>query len=232
MKKLYHLYNENFEITHAEFFIDGEHPENAVFVEGVNFMKPMFNPETNEVFEGATTEEIEQLNNQLSEQMFADINDIYAKMHKSVLERVTGKRGNIEFLNSLQIEYEQKYKVALKVLADEPTSYAMYDAIDREKEFEDFAGDTLYMYLAALGLNPLNDRMKDFCQLIKYKYEYGNELYSNLMAMLSQMRTRLIVDVEKKQFDKYNQRKEIVCSIDNNDTILDIQTKYSNFMAL
>jgi hypothetical protein len=23
-----------------------------------------------------------------------------------------------------------------------------------------------------------------------------------------------------------------VCSIDNNDTILDIQTKYSNFMAL
>jgi hypothetical protein len=62
MKKLYHLYNENFEITHAEFFNDGEHPENAVFVEGVNFIKPMFNPETNEVFEGATTEEIEQAN--------------------------------------------------------------------------------------------------------------------------------------------------------------------------
>jgi hypothetical protein len=167
-----------------------------------------------------------------SEEMFADINYIYAKMHKSALERVTGKRGNIEFLNSLQIEYEQKYKVALKVLADEPTSYAMYDAIDREKEFEDFAGENLYNALAYYGIAPLNERMKDFCQLIKFKYEYGNELYSNFMAMLSQMRTRLIVDVEKKQFDKYYQRKEIVCSIDNNDTILDIQTKYSNFMAL
>jgi hypothetical protein len=62
MKKLYHLYNENFEITHAEFFIEGEQPSNAIFVENVNFIKTMFNPETNEVFEGATKEEIEQAN--------------------------------------------------------------------------------------------------------------------------------------------------------------------------
>jgi hypothetical protein len=217
--------------TISALALDGFNPISKENLQEIqSFIKPRLLNES--WVESATQEEIEQLNVLSSGQMFADINDIYAKMHKSALERVTGKRGNIEFLNSLQIEYEQKYKVALKVLADEPTSYAMYDAIDREKEFEDFAGENLYNALTYYGIAPLNDRMKDFCQLIKYKYEYGNELYSNFMAMLSQMRTRLIVDVEKKQFDKYNQRKEIVCSIDNNDTILDIQTKYSNFMAL
>jgi len=61
MKTLYHLYNENFEITNAQFFEEGQQPENAVFVEQtIDFVKPKYNPITNEVFEAATTEEIEQ----------------------------------------------------------------------------------------------------------------------------------------------------------------------------
>lgn len=62
MKKLYHLYNENLEITHAEFFEEGQQPENAVFVEVINFVKPMFNPTTLEVYEGATPEELSNVN--------------------------------------------------------------------------------------------------------------------------------------------------------------------------
>ena len=58
MKKLYHLYNELFEITHAQFFEEGTQPENAVYIEFCNFKKPMFNPTTSEVYEGATPEEI------------------------------------------------------------------------------------------------------------------------------------------------------------------------------
>lgn len=58
MKKLYHIYNENFEITHAQFFIEGEQPSNAVYVENMSFSKPLVNPETLEVYEGATPEEI------------------------------------------------------------------------------------------------------------------------------------------------------------------------------
>jgi hypothetical protein len=67
MKKLYHLYNENFEITHAQIFEVGKQPANAVYVEIMNFIKPMVNPETKEVYEGATAEEIEQSQNQKKE---------------------------------------------------------------------------------------------------------------------------------------------------------------------
>ena len=62
MKKLYHLYNEIFEITHAKFFTEGEQPENAIYIENCNFIKPKVNPETLEVYEGATPEEIEEAN--------------------------------------------------------------------------------------------------------------------------------------------------------------------------
>lgn len=62
MKKLYHIYNENFEITHAQFFNEGQQPSNAVYVENMNFIKPIVNSETLEVYEGATPEEIAEAN--------------------------------------------------------------------------------------------------------------------------------------------------------------------------
>ena len=60
--KLYHIYNENFEITSAQFFEEGEQPQNAIFIEFCDFKKPMFNPITLEVYEGATPEEIAEAN--------------------------------------------------------------------------------------------------------------------------------------------------------------------------
>lgn len=66
---IYYLYNENFEITHARFFNEGEQPENAIFIEVMDFIKPKINPITKEVYEGATPEEIEQQENQLKQQL-------------------------------------------------------------------------------------------------------------------------------------------------------------------
>ena len=62
MKKLYHLYDENFEITSAQFFEEGEQPTNSIFIETCDFIKPMVNPQTLEVYEGATPEEIAEAN--------------------------------------------------------------------------------------------------------------------------------------------------------------------------
>lgn len=56
--KLYHIYNENFEITSAQFFEEGGQPENAIYIEVMDFIKPMVNPLTKNVYEGATPEEI------------------------------------------------------------------------------------------------------------------------------------------------------------------------------
>lgn len=58
MKTLYHLYNSEFEITHAEYFTLGQQPKNAVYVESFSFTKPMFNADTLEVYEGATQEDV------------------------------------------------------------------------------------------------------------------------------------------------------------------------------
>ena len=62
-RKLYHIYNENLEITHAEYFEEGTQPENAVFVENCSFIKPMVNPTTLEVYEGATLEDLDEIKN-------------------------------------------------------------------------------------------------------------------------------------------------------------------------
>lgn len=59
MKKIYHLYNENYEIVYAEFFEENFQPENAIYIEQNNFVKPKVNPETKEVYEGATEIEIQ-----------------------------------------------------------------------------------------------------------------------------------------------------------------------------
>lgn len=76
MKKLYHLYNEIFEITHAQFFNEGEQPEKAVYVENCNFIKPMVNPETLEVYEGTTPEEIAE---QQTKDLMQKESDLYLK---------------------------------------------------------------------------------------------------------------------------------------------------------
>lgn len=62
MEKLYYIYNENFEITHAQFFIEGEQPSNVIYIENCDFIKPKVNSETLEVYEGATPEEIAEAN--------------------------------------------------------------------------------------------------------------------------------------------------------------------------
>jgi hypothetical protein len=56
--KLYHLYNENFEIKYAQFFDEGKQPKNAIFIENYHFVKGKLNPDTMEVYETATDDEI------------------------------------------------------------------------------------------------------------------------------------------------------------------------------
>lgn len=62
MKLLYHLYNSEYEITHAEFFEEGQQPSNAVFIENNNFVKPKINIETGDIYESANAEEMEFFN--------------------------------------------------------------------------------------------------------------------------------------------------------------------------
>jgi hypothetical protein len=63
MKTLYHLYNSEFIIKNAEYFNLGQQPKNAVYVENMSFIKPMFNADTLQVYEGAIQEDFLVLKN-------------------------------------------------------------------------------------------------------------------------------------------------------------------------
>jgi hypothetical protein len=63
--KLYHLYNENFEIAYAQFFEEGQEPENAIYIDNYNFVKGKVNPETLEVYESATDEDMAEFRKSL-----------------------------------------------------------------------------------------------------------------------------------------------------------------------
>lgn len=58
MKKLYHLYNEKNEVTGAGFYIEGEQPSNSTLSVVNGQIKPMYNPEDDAIYEGASEEDI------------------------------------------------------------------------------------------------------------------------------------------------------------------------------
>ena len=72
--KLYHLYNDDFEITHAQVFEEGIQPENAVYIEYCDFIKPMVNPATLEVYEGAALQVIEEANKPIVPERISKLN--------------------------------------------------------------------------------------------------------------------------------------------------------------
>lgn len=57
MKKLYHIYNEQKEITHASFFEVGKQPVNSTLKKVNGEIKPMYNDDNDEIYEGATEQE-------------------------------------------------------------------------------------------------------------------------------------------------------------------------------
>lgn len=59
MKTLHAIYNEDFEITHCEFHEVGQAPANSTTVLPSGHVRPIFDPATQTISEGATLEEIE-----------------------------------------------------------------------------------------------------------------------------------------------------------------------------
>lgn len=58
MKKQYSIYNENFEITHSALLDEGTQPENSTLKFASGQIKPMYDKETDTIYEGATNNEI------------------------------------------------------------------------------------------------------------------------------------------------------------------------------
>jgi hypothetical protein len=102
-----------------------------------------------------------------------------------------------------------------------------------EKECErDFAGDLLNDECDKFGLDKTGTRLKKFCRIVIFKYNYSQEIWEYLKALSSKVRTTLITDLEKGQIEKYNSRLAVVISITNETNLIQIQALEAIFEAI
>jgi hypothetical protein len=209
-----------------------------------NYINPIWNG--TKWIEGATTEELQTIQNQKKETAKQDITNLYTQLYRSALSRATGKTGTLEYLLLQKKEYEDKYKCAMEVINNQPISNQFtFEQIADEKEFEDFVGEILYHKI--IGINQMintksidyfeivstEDRMIDFCQIIKFFFETNEILYQNFMKMIMFMRTRMITDLETDNWDSFNKRLTIVNEVLMcNLSVEEIQEKFANFKMI
>lgn len=108
--KLYHIYNEDFEIIKAEHFEEGTQPINSFYIENLNFLKPKVNPETLEVYEGATDQDIETARQKKIEELnLLQFNELWSTDWYFVRLAETGQEVPKEILNQ-RSEIRTKYE--------------------------------------------------------------------------------------------------------------------------
>ena len=229
MKWIYNLENDN--VTLA---IDSIESELSVPYNNENFIKPKINLETFELYESATPQETIEIESQKKSHSINLINLYYVKLYKSALERTTKKTGSLEYLEIQRAEYNTKYITAIQVLNNQDiTNQWMYRQLSNEKEFEDFSGNNLQDALNNYGLISLNDRMKDFCQIVKFVYEYSENIFNNFLKKITYMRTRLQTDIEINNTENYHKRIKIVeYVLSNTLTEIQINNLFSIFVNI
>ena len=181
-RKLYHIYNENFEITHAEYLEEGSQPENAVFVENCSFVKPMVNPETLEVYEGATTQYISELK---TPEYLTKLQLYSSDLRIRAKAAAIGKKGERDYIFAQVEMYELKYKIA----NDEIVGQYFTDLLTNEAiEFGTTIG--------------VNLDLATFKELIINRYETAEAQYRQFLFMIERCRTFIQTLIETNQFDK------------------------------
>ena len=188
MKKLYHLYNENFEITHAQYFEEGEQPENSIFIENCNFIKPMVSPQTLEVYEGATPEEVaEEKKPILLERLQNYSIDLRLRAKASAI----GKKGSRDYIFAQVEMYELKCKVAKGIVSGQ------------------YFTDLLTNEAIEFGLS-----IEDFKALIISMYESAEAVYQQFLFMIERCRTFIQTLIENNDFTKVDSAFALIDTLD------------------
>lgn len=235
MKWIYNLENDNVVLA-----IDSVNSELSISFNNVNFIKPKINLETLEIYEGATPEEIAEIENQKIEELRHKIYDKTEILLKSALERSLGKSGqglSLIQLENLQKIYEIKKIDAEKILADISINQITLDLLEYEIE-RDFSNGKLdatinfinenYNANIDINLTPI----KKYSSLILFKYNSGNAMYENFKAMVENFRSKLLTNLDYKEFSIIDARFEIVNQINNETTLEEITNINTNFNAL
>jgi hypothetical protein len=203
-----------------------------------NFILTKFNTNSNEFYEGATPEEIVEINTPIYRKAIYDLVD---KLSESAKERALGKVGdnlNKEQLEKLEKRYLVKKQVAFDIVNGTPhQNPIMADLIDFEQE-NDFAGEKLLQTIEFLNstynasIPTDTSRLIMYCNLILEKYQIGRVADNLFTDLIEYFRSKMITWLDNGQFDKIDCGKAIVLSITSNDTINDIMNYKNQFDAL
>lgn len=226
-------YNQEWIYDNQEVFINGAFVKDWILAPKYNgnYFFPKWNNEN--YYEGATLEEVAEIENIKKLDAKNYVQDLYVGLLKSALERATGKKGNLDYLKEQRAEYEKKYSVANQILNNEVVSFPfLVDTLNDEKEYEDYAGTNLNDALASFGLTSLSDRLKDYCQLIKFQFEYSNPYFLELESMIIYFRTRMVTDIDFGLWEKYEERLQLVFQITNEMDLVGIRNLYTQSKAL
>ena len=181
-RKLYHIYNENFEIIHAEYFEEGTKPENAVFIENCSFIEPMVNPETLEVYEGATSQDISDLK---TPDYLTKLQLYSSNLRVRAKAAAIGKKGERDYIFAQVEMYELKYKIANDEIVGE--------------YFTDLLANEAIEFGTTIGVNL---DLATFKELIINRYETAEAQYRQFLFMIERCRTFIQTLIETNQFAK------------------------------
>jgi len=243
------IYNNNDnDVTLA---VDSIESNLSIPYNGEHFIKPKINKETLELYESATTEELQEIETQKIHEYTQKINSKVASLYESALIRSIGKSkkdfsdDKEERNRQIQIQKEQydlKKQNAEKLLADLPINPISLNLLNYEIN-RDFANGKLDIVVNQINKNytdnnlpPLIDinlsNIKKYASLILFKYNLGNEMFTNFKEMIESFRSRLLTNLDYKEFSIIEARFDIVNQIKEETTIEEIILLNTQFNAL
>lgn len=213
--------------------------ENSKPYNGEQFIKPMYNPTTQEVYEGASESEIAEI---IKEKKKSYLSLIYQKtdeLYTSAIARAVGKSGQglaREQLDRLQAIYAKKYEDATNVLNGSNVSLVIIDLFifEIENDFTDERFTKTIAYVNSLGANidTSESKLFQYCKLIQFKFISGNAQLNYFKPLIENFRSRLITNLDKNEFEKIDQRFAIVEQINNSTTLQEIEILNTQFNSL
>ena len=206
---------------------------------------PLWNEDLQEWYEGEDQDVIDEL---VVSRLIAKTSEYRRKIYEatealmlSAKARALGKAGEgltESQLSGLVIAYTEKKDVASVIInGGTPANTSMVSLIDFEVT-NDFTSDSLDQNISYLNATynaniPLDvsDLIK-YCYLIVTKFNLGEALRMELSSLCEYLRSKLITNLDKQEFDKIDARLLIPTLITNESTISEIIALKVDFDAI
>ena len=235
MKWIYNIENNT-----ATLAIDSVASDLSIPYNNENYIKPIFS--NGQIIEGATEQEIAEMEAQKVAEYRAKIYELTDKLKSSAKARALGKvseKLTEKQLNDLEESYTQKKEVAENYLSTgEVSNEIIFDLILFE-EANDFAGEKLIqtiqylntVYNTEIPTEKLT-RIQMYCYIIVAKYGLGMYVKRTLNDLCEVFRSKLITDLDNLNFEKIDAKIALVQEITNDTTLEEILDLKNQFDAL